>query len=277
MSLINSLQWDTRGACISVLLSLLMIIFILTPSYSQDHSDLAKKTQNPLSNLISLPFQNNTNFGIGPDDEIQNVLNIQPVIPISLNKDWNLITRTIIPLIWQPSFYTGSENKFGLGDINATAWLSPANPGKLIWGLGGSLLLPTATDEALGTGKWAFGPSIVLLTMPGKWVIGALANNVWSFAGDSERNDVNQFFAQYFINYNLPNKWYLLSAPIITANWNAPDGQQWIVPFGAGFGKIFSIGKQPINAQISYYVNVVKPDNGPDGQLRVQVQLLFPQ
>lgn len=130
------------------------ICFTIT-IYAQE--DLAKKTQNPLSNLISLPFQNNTNFGIGPDDEIQNVLNIQPVIPISIYKDWNLITRTIIPLIWQPSFYTGSENKFGLSDINATAWLSPANPGKLIWGLGGILLLPTATDKSLGTGKWAIG------------------------------------------------------------------------------------------------------------------------
>jgi len=250
------------------------ICFTIT-IYAQE--DLAKKTQNPLSNLISLPFQNNTNFGIGPDDEIQNVLNIQPVIPISINKDWNLITRTIIPLIWQPSFYTGSENKFGIGDINVTAWLSPAYPGKLIWGLGGILLLPTATDESLGTGKWAIGPSFVVLTMPGKFVIGALANNIWSFAGDSDRNDVDQFLLQYFINYNLPDKWYLVSAPIITANWEAPDGQQWIVPFGAGIGKIFSIGKQPVNAQISYYVNVVKPDSRPDGQLRAQVQLLFPQ
>lgn len=129
------------------------LIYFTITLYAQE--ELAKKTQNPLSNLISLPFQNNTNFGIGPDDEIQNVLNIQPVVPISLNKDWNLITRTIIPLIWQPSFYTGSENKFGFGDINATAWLSPANPGKLIWGLGGILLLPTATDESLGTGNWS--------------------------------------------------------------------------------------------------------------------------
>jgi hypothetical protein len=259
-----------------IIIMIFCSLFYFTGStYSQE--DLAKKTQNPLSNLISLPFQNNTNFGIGPDDEIQNVLNIQPVIPISLNKDWNLITRTIIPLIWQPSFYTGSENKFGMGDINATAWLSPANPGKLIWGLGGILLLPTATDVSLGTGKWAIGPSLVLLTMPGNFVIGALANNIWSFAGDSDRNDVNQFLLQYFINYNLPDKWYLVSAPIITANWEAADGQQWIIPFGGGIGKIFSIGKQPINTQISYYVNVVKPDSGPDGQLRAQIQLLFPQ
>ena len=135
---------------------------------------------------------------------------------------------------------------------------------------------PTATDDALGSDKWGAGASVVLLTMPGKWVVGSLFSNVWSFAGSGDQ-DVNLFTWQYFINYNLPKKWYLTSAPIITANWEADSDNTWTVPFGGGIGKIFNIGKQPLNGQISAYYNVEKPEFGPDWQLRVQLQFLFPK
>jgi len=138
------------------------------------------------------------------------------------------------------------------------------------------LLLPTATDDALGSDKWGAGASVVLLTMPGKWVVGSLFSNVWSFAGSGD-NDINLFTWQYFINYNLPNKWYLTSAPIRTANWEADSDNTWTVPFGGGFGKIFNIGKQPVNGQVSAYYNVETPDFGADWQLRVQLQFLFPK
>ena len=239
--------------------------------------DLAKAAQNPVANMISLPFQNNTNFGVGPGNDIQNVFNIQPVIPFSLSEDWNLITRTIAPLIYQPELVPGAGSTFGLGDINTTLFLSPAKPGKLIWGLGPVFSFPTATDGVLGTDKWSAGPSAVALTINGPWVIGGLASNLWSYAGDSDRADVNQFLFQYFINYNLADGWYLSSAPIITANWEADSGNQWTIPFGGGVGKIFKIGKQAMNAQMQAFYNVEKPVGSADWTLRLQLQFLFPK
>jgi hypothetical protein len=238
---------------------------------------LAKAAQNPVADLISLPLQNNTNFGVGPGDDVQNVLNIQPVMPVELSENWNLITRTIAPVIYQPELVPGYGSEFGLGDINTTLFLSPAKPGKIIWGVGPVFSFPTASDRVLGTDKWSAGPSAVVLTIRGPWVVGALANNLWSYAGDDDRKDVNQFLLQYFINYNLPKGWYISSAPIITANWKADSGNKWTVPFGGGIGKIFRIGKQPVNAQVQAFYNAVKPDNGPDWTLRLQLQFLFPK
>ena len=244
---------------------------------ADDTSDLAKAAQNPVANMISLPLQNNTSFGVGPGDDVQNVLNIQPVIPISLSEEWNLITRTIAPVIYQPEMVPGYGSEFGLGDINMTLFLSPAKAGKLIWGLGPVFSFPTASDMVLGSDKWSAGPSVVALTIQGPWVVGCIASNMWSFAGDDDRADVNQFLFQYFINYNMADGWYLSSAPIITANWEADSGNQWTVPFGGGFGKIFKIGKQPINAQFRAFYNVDKPDNGADWSMRFQLVFMFPK
>lgn len=258
---------------------LMMTIFItgICLSEDQSESDLAKSAQNPVANLISLPLQNNTNFGIGQDDETQNILNIQPVWPFSISENWNLITRTIFPVVSQPDILTGGEGRInGLGDTTFTGFFSPKKPGKLTWGIGPVFLLPTATDDALGSDKWGAGPSVVLLTMPGHWVIGSLFSNVWSFAGSGDQ-DLNLFTWQYFINYNLNAGWYLTSAPIISANWEADSDNRWTVPFGGGVGKIFKIGKQPLNGQISAYYNVEKPDSGANWQMRVQLQFLFPK
>jgi hypothetical protein len=263
---------------IFVILSILLP-FMASTSYSQkaSSSDLAKQAQNPIANLISLPLQNNTNFGIGPEDETQNILNIQPVWPVTINDKWNLITRTILPVVSQPDILTGGEGRInGLGDTTFTGFFSPKDSGKLTWGVGPVLLFPTATDDALGSDKWGAGVSAVFLSMPGNWVVGSLFSNVWSFAGSGDQ-DVNIFTWQYFINYNLSNGWYLTSAPIITANWEADSDNRWTVPFGGGFGKIFHVGKQPINAQAGAYYNVEKPDSGADWQLRLQVQFLFPK
>jgi hypothetical protein len=234
----------------------------------QNTQDLAKASQNPIANLISLPLQNNTNFNYGPKDDVQNILNIQPVWPVSINEKWNLITRTIVPLVWQPeTFYDPyggykTTTTFGLGDTTFTGFFSPKESGDTTWGVGPVFLIPTATDDVLGSDKWGAGLSFVVLTVPGKWVIGSLFSNVWSFAG-SGAQDVNFFTWQYFINYNLEDGWYLTSAPIITANWEAPSGEEWTVPLGGGFGKIFRIGKQPINGSAHVYYNV---ENRPTGQ-----------
>ncbi len=266
-----------KDKIITIALLILMLV-IARVGHGQEKSDedLAKATQNPLASMISLPFQNNTNFGIGPDDDVQNILNIQPVWPFSLGEDWNFITRTIIPVISQPGVAPGESRTNGLGDVTLTGWVSPKNSGKWIWGVGGALVLPTATDDALGNDKWSVGPSVVVLTMPGKWVIGSLISNVWSVGGSGDQ-DVNFFTWQYFINYNMDNGWYLTSAPIITANWEADSNNTWTVPFGGGIGKIFRIGKQPLNAQVSAYYNVEKPASGADWQLRLQLQMMFPK
>jgi len=210
----------------------------LSPDKAATTEELAKAAQNPVADLISLPLQNNTNFGIGPDDKTQNILNIQPVLPFTLNDNWNLITRTILPVISQPGLLPGQDRTNGLGDTTFAAFFSPKNSAKLIWGVGPVILIPTATDDALGSDKWGAGASAVFLAMPGKWVVGSLFSNVWSFAGSGSQ-DVNLFTWQYFVNYNMSNGWYLTSAPIITTNWKADSSNRWTIPFGGGFGKIF--------------------------------------
>jgi len=255
-------------------LALLLACFWISSAHADD---LAKQAQNPVADLISLPLQNNTNFGIGPNERAQNVFNVQPVWPFKLNADWNVITRTIVPVTSQPLPDGSREN--GLGDTTLTAFLSPRAPGKVTWGAGPVLLVPTSTDDALGLGEWGGGLSAVALATPGPWVVGSLVSNVWADSDDPKRSDINLFTWQYFVNYNIPNGngLYLVSAPIITANWEADSDDRWTVPFGGGVGKIFRIGEQPVNAQVSAYYNVEKPTNGADWQLRTQLQFLFPK
>jgi len=270
----------TKRAFLLVLLGTLL--GALTQARAADEGDLAKQAQNPIANLISLPLQNNTNFNVGPKDRTQNILNIQPVYPFSIGEDWNVITRTILPVTYVSSVSsvgdatipssTDEDHIFGLGDSTFTAFFSPKDSGKLTWGVGPVVLLPTSTDDALGAGNWGGGLSAVFLGMPGNWVVGSLFSNVWA-------QDVNLFTWQYFINYNIPNGngLYLTSAPIMTANWEADSSDTWTIPVGGGVGKIFKIGKQPINGQVSAYYNVEKPKFGADWQLRLQLQFLFPK
>jgi hypothetical protein len=249
------------------------------PSEEEATAELAKAAQNPIANLISLPFQNNTIFGVGPQGErTLNVLNIQPVIPVPLSKDLLLITRTIVPVINQPTSPTGRESLFGLGDINPQFYFTPLTKSRITWGVGPSFVLPTATQEALGQGKWSAGPAAAVVVTTKRMVFGAVGNNVWSFAGSSEREKVNQMLVQPFLSYNLSHGWYLVSSPIITANWEAPDGdEQWTVPIGGGFGRVFAIGEQKVNASVQAFWNVVRPDHAGDWSLRAQFQFLFPR
>jgi hypothetical protein len=242
--------------------------------------ELAKLSQNPVANLISVPFQNNTNFNYGPLDGTQNILNIQPVIPVTLSKDWNLITRTIFPLLWQPALVQGESTTFGLGDMQFSAFVSPSDASSgWIWGVGAIAQLPTHTDSNLGNENWGLGPTAVVLRLEkdNPWVYGMLINNVWSLDTSSSAPSYNNFLFQPFVNYNLPGGTYINSVPIITANWDADSGNQWTVPLGAGIGHIFHLGKLPVNGQIGAYYNVVRPDDGPTWQLRVQVQFMFPK
>jgi len=248
-----------------------------TATEAERTAALAKAAQNPVANMISFPIQNNTNFGIGPHSRDQNVLNFQPVIPLHITKNWNLITRTILPVIWQPNPTQPSQGWYGLGDLNPSLFFSPAKPGKLIWGVGPALVFPTATANELGQGKVSAGPGVVVLSTPGHWVIGALANNVWSFAGSGSRPPVNQFLLQYFINYNMKKGWYVTTAPIITANWRASNGNDLTLPFGGGFGRIMKIGFQPVNMQLQFFGNAKYPAGTSPWGMRFQLALLYPK
>jgi hypothetical protein len=255
---------------------------------SESATDLAKKTQNPVADLISVPFQNNFNFNTGPEKRSVWVLNVQPVIPIKLTEDWNLITRTIVPIINQPPLAPGVEQATGMGDINPSVFLSPSGSKEFIWGIGPTFTFPSATNRQLGSGKWSAGPAAVALTMQGPWVVGALINNQWSFAGWGPTR-VNALLLQPFVNYNFGEGWYLVTAPILTANWVASSGDKWTVPLGAGGGKLFrlkdlpggdalgKLGELPVNTQLQAFYNVVRPDDAATWQLRLQIQFLFPK
>jgi hypothetical protein len=241
---------------------------------------LQKATQNPVASLISVPVQNNNNFGVSPGYRTQDVLNIQPVVPVGISKDWNLIIRVITPIIWQPlpnPPSTPETGVYGLGDMVPTFFLSPKKPGKLIWGLGPVFQLPTATNNFLGQGKLGMGPSAVALMQPGHWTIGVLFNNIWSVAGSGSRPSVNQFLLQYFINYNLKKGWFITWQPTLTANWEATNGGRWVVPFGGGVGRIMKLGFQPVSLTAQFYGNAVHPPGASPWGMRLQIAFLFPK
>jgi hypothetical protein len=255
------------------------LLFAASASAEMSATELAKLAQNPVGNLISLPFQNNTNLNFGPEKGTQNILNIQPVIPISVDKDWNIITRTIVPVVSMPALGPDIGSKSGIGDTDFTAFLSPANPGDLIWGVGPIVQLPTNSNAELGNKNWGLGPSAVVLHLAhdDPWVYGVLVNNVWSLTSNKQGGAYNNGLIQPFLNYNLEEGLYLTSSPILTVDWKADSGQRWTVPIGGGVGKIFHLGKLPVNTQLSAYYNVVRPDFGPNWQIRAQVQLMFPK
>jgi len=242
-----------------------------TPTSEQSEEELAKEAQNPIADLYSFPFQENIGLNYGPTKEVQNVLNFQPVIPIHAGPV-NVITRSIVPLVTNPSSVAGDGATTGLGDINFSAFVSPAKPAALTWGIGPALTFPTATSPLVGSqSTWGVGPTAVLLTMPGPWVIGLVTNVIFGIAGDGG----DSFLLQYFVNYNFGGGWYVTTSPIITAAWNLPNvsSGQWTVPFGAGFGKLQKFGQVPINFNLEAYWNAVRPDTLPSSSWTIRLQL----
>jgi hypothetical protein len=250
---------------------------------------LAKATQNPVASLISVPLQNNSNFGIGPYDRTGDVFNIQPVIPMKLSDKVMLINRIIQPIVWQPYSSQPTGGQFGFGDMNPTFFLSPAKAGKLIYGVGPTFIIPTATSTQTGQGKLSLGPSVVLLVQPGHWTFGVLISNQFSVAGSTHRPSVNQMVLQYFVNYNLKKGWYVSTSPIVTANWNSTGtgeaatgndttgGNTWTLPFGGGVGRIMRLGFQPVNLSAAFYGNAIHPQGGSPWNMRLQIALLYPK
>jgi len=245
--------------------------------------DLAAKTQNPVGAMYSLPFKFTFDYGANNGDAT--FLNIQPVIPITVG-NWNLINRVIMPLIDLPGPVSGTpeipnpvqgDGASGLGDINYSVFVSPAEPGKVIWGIGPSIMLDTASSDQLGSGKWSAGPTAVVLIQPKPWTMGLLGRQIWDFAGDSDRNSVNQLLLEPFINYNLDKGWYLITDMILTANWQADSSNRWTIPLGGGAGKMFAIGSQKMNTKLEAYYNVEKPTGAPDWSMSWTLQFLFPR
>jgi len=244
-------------------------------SFAQDRSEaLSEQAANPLADLMSFPFQNNLNINHGEFDRNVNVLNIQPVIPFAGGK---VITRTIFPIVSIPDFSQEMGNfSSGLSDIVFTTFYVPESKG-ITWGLGPVIELPTGGSER-GTEKWSAGPSFVMLAQPDDWTFGAIINNTWSFAGNSDRDEVNRMLLNLFVVKQLGDGWYVNSAPIITSDWTVDSENRWIVPLGAGGGKVVMLGgKLPVNLQTQLYYNIVRPDFGPEWQWRFQLQVLLPK
>ena len=212
-------------------------------------AELAKQLQNPIASLISVPMQNNFDWGAGPDgDGFQYKVNVQPVIPFALSEDWNLITRTILPIVYQENI-VGTSSQSGLADTLESLFFSPSKPTKSgwVWGAGPVFLLPTATDDLLGAEKWGAGPTAVVLKQSKGWTYGALVNHVWSFAGESGREDVNATFLQPFVSYTTKTFTSFTLNTESTYDW---QGHQWTVPVNLMVQQLMKIGKQPVAFQL---------------------------
>ena len=240
-------------------------------------AELAQELSNPLADLMSIPFQMNYDRDIGPrDDGWKLQTNIQPVIPFSLNADWNLISRTIVPVIYQDDIFPGAGSQFGLGDINLSLFFSPKKPSAgVTWGVGPVLLLPTASDELLGAKKWGAGPAAVALTTQGPWTVGFLANHVWSYAGDSDRQDISSTFVQPFAAYTWPSAWTVSVQSESSYNWKA---EKWSVPINAAVSKLTRWGKLPVSLQAGVGYWAESPETGPEGfRFRLQATFVLPK
>lgn len=246
---------------------------------AEDQAELARKTLNPIAALISLPIQFNYDRGIGPtDDGKKFVVNIQPVIPISIGPEWNLISRTILPIIDQDDILPdGAADESGIGDVTQSLFFSPKTPtaNGWIWGAGPVMLLPTASDEVLGGEKWGLGPTAVVLKQAHGFTYGALANHVWSVAGDDDRSDISATFLQPFFSYTTKTFTSFTINTESTYDWM---DDEWSVPVNLLVSQLLKIGGQPISLQAGPRYWAESPDNGPEGWGgRFTFTLLFPK
>ena len=245
---------------------------------AQNEDELAKQVSNPISSLISVPLQLNYDTGLGPNDDGGRVqLNVQPVIPVSISKDWNMISRTIVPIIYQSGVFPGEGSQLGTGDVLQSLFFSPKahTASGWIWGIGPALSLPLASDDLLGTGKWSAGPTgIALRQTDSGWTYGALINQIWSFAGDGDRSDVSSLFLQPFLAKAIGKGRTITLNSESSYDWKAG---QWTVPLILTYSKVSKIGKQPVSFAGGFRYFADPPDDGPQWGVRFAVTLLFPQ
>jgi hypothetical protein len=260
----------------STLAALLLTALSPASGLAQD-AELSQKLANPIADLVSVPFQLNHDEGFGPDDEgRRTTLNIQPVYPFRLNDDWTLISRTIVPVIWQKDVLPGTEQS-GVGDVLQSFFFVPSSTGSagLTWGVGPAFGLPTATENALGTGKWTVGPTATVLRVEGPFTYGALFNHLWSVGGDKDRADVNQSFLQPFFSYTSPDAVTLTASAEAVFDW---EREAWTVPVNVTAARLVEIGSQPVSLQAGVRYWAESPDGGPEGfGFRFGATLLFPK
>lgn len=252
----------------------------LTPSaFAQEHDadELARQLSNPVASLISVPFQANFDFGAGLDNEGTAItLNVQPVIPISISENWNMISRTIVPIANRDYLPLPDGDTFGLGDITQSLFFSPKHPGPggIIWGAGPVILIPTATDDALGAGQLGLGPTAVLLKQSGPWTVGALVNHIWSVAGDDDRDDVNSTFLQPFVTRAVGRGRTVTLNTETTYDW---EREEWTVPVNLSYSQVFKAGGQSMSFLVGARYYVDRPETAPQWGLRATLTLLFPK
>ncbi len=239
-------------------------------------ADLAKKLSNPIASLISVPFQNNTDVGIGAYNGSRNTLNFQPVIPISISEKWNLISRVVLPIVTQQDIIAPGLKQTGLSDALVSAFFSPAEAKKgLTWGVGPAILVPTATDKLLGTEKLGVGPTAIVLKQTNGWTYGALVNQIWSIVGNEDRAAVSQMFVQPFFVYNWKSGAGVGGNFEITQNWEANTTAVFFNPTISGITKL---GTQMVQLAIGPRIPVSMPANGkPDFGIRTVVNFVFPK
>ena len=241
-------------------------------------ADLAQDLTNPLADLMTIPIQMNWDRNIGVRDEGRKMqTNIQPVVPFHLSEDWNMISRTIVPLVHQDDIFPGAGSQFGLGDINLSLFFSPRKPtsGGIIWGAGPIFLLPTATDSKLGADKWGAGPTGVVLAMRGPWTMGVLGNHIWSVGGNGDRPDISSTFLQPIAAYTWPSAWTVSVQSESTYDWKT---EKWSIPVNAAVSKLVRWGKVPVSLQAGVGYWLESPNTGPEGwRFRLQANFVLPK
>jgi len=244
-----------------------------TSAVAASGGELAKEKHNPFADQITIPLQLSSSLDVGPGNSTTGGLNLQPAIPFSLGQNWKIITRPSLSLLMSEP----PGRKLGLGDIELQTYLTPGYAEKWIWGLGPVLDAPTATDKVFGTGKWSTGPAFGLIYVNGPWVNGILANHVWSFAGDHDRDDVSQSTLEPVISYNFESGWFLGFDSTMTADWKAPADKRWTIPVGLDVGRTFQVGKQSLSLQFGTYYNVERAEGAAKWLLRLQITLVLPK
>jgi len=252
---------------------------LLSPAAAQaqeSHAELAKKLSNPVASLVSIPLQYNWAQGVGPDEDTRFILNVQPVVPFSVGKDWNMIMRVIMPFMGQPALGPGLPAASGLGDILASFFLSPKQS-SIIWGVGPAIGLPTTAEPPLGLGQFTLGPTGVILKQVGPWTFGTLAYQVWSIAGSETRADVSQMYVQPFLSHTSKSALTVSLNSESTLKWKAASGQKYTIPINLAVSKMANLGQFPASYGLGggYYVET--PDGGPEWQLRGVITILLPQ